>query len=486
MAGKISKRIVDATQADPARDVWLWDSELKGFGLRVRPTGHRVYVVEYRPGSGGRSAPKRRITIGRHGSPWTPETARREAERVLGLVAAGADPASNKATLRGAPTVAEFGARYLTDHVERRRKAATVKLYRAMAERFIYPAIGRKKVAEVTRQDVARLHNSLRATPYQANRALALVSAMFSYAETMGERPQASNPARGVERFGEEARERLLSPFELACIGEALRQADEMAAEIDRAAEALQAAQERLRTAVGTAQDAARRDVAAARTRLRYVGAGAVPPQVLAYVRLLMFTGARSAEILTLRWTWVDFGRAEARLPDSKTGRKTVHLPPPAIAVLEALPRLDGNPFVIFGQGGASHFVGVHKPWGRILDAASVVAWSDSERAPAALIDRLEHRLGRWPTAAECRDAAELENVELPPIFDGLRLHDLRHAFASVAAGSGLGLPIIGKLLGHAQPATTARYAHLASDPLKAAAASVAETIAAAMAPGRD
>lgn len=226
LLAKISKRAVDATQPDPARDLWIWDIGLKGFGMRVRPTGHRVYVVEYRPGAGGRSAPKRRVTIGRHGSPWTPESARREAERILGLVASGIDPASNKAALRGSPTVAEFGARYMEEHVERKRKARTAEHYRALADRFLFPALGRKKVSEITRQDVARLHNSMRETPYQANRCLALASALFAYAERVGERPAASNPARGIERFGEETRERLLSPFELGCIGEALRRAE--------------------------------------------------------------------------------------------------------------------------------------------------------------------------------------------------------------------------------------------------------------------
>lgn len=488
MPVRITKRLVDATEPE-AREVWVWDVELRGFGLRVQPSGHKSYVLEYRPGAGGRSAPKRRVTIGRHGSPWTPETARREAERILGLVASGADPAANKATLRGGPTVAELGTAWLRDHVERKRKPATAKLYRDMAERFVYPAIGRRKVAEVTRQDVVRLHNGMSGTPYQANRCLAIVSALFNYAELMGERPQNSNPARKVERFDEEARERLLSPFELGCIGEALRRAEAAAVEQAGAVEALQAAQERLVAAEGRGSGrdtrAARAGVAAARARLREIGRGVIPLQVIAYVRLLMFTGARSSEILGLRWAWVDVERAELRLPDSKTGRKTVHLPPPALDVLEGLPRITGNPFVIFGEGDApAHFVGVHKPWRRILDAASVVAWSTGGGEPAEIVSRLEACLGRVPTAEECRDAAADAGAELPEPFAGLRLHDLRHAFASVAAGSSLGLPIIGKLLGHTQPATTNRYAHLAADPLKSAAAAVAGSIAESMGGG--
>jgi integrase len=159
-------------------------------------------------------------------------------------------------------------------------------------------------------------------------------------------------------------------------------------------------------------------------------------PYAVAAVKLLIFTGARLGEVLGLRWDWIDFERGEARLPDSKTGAKTLHLPPPALAVLAALPQLDGNPYLIAGAKPGAALVNLEKPWRAI-------------RASAGL--------------------------------DDVRLHDLRHAFASIAASSGMGLPIIGKMLGHSQPATTARYAHLASDPVKAAAAAVANNIAAAM-----
>src|SRR5205085_2933071 len=153
----------------------------------------------------------------------------------------------------------------------------------------------------------------------------------------------------------------------------------------------------------------------------------------------MVFTGARLGEVLGLRWEWIDFERGEARLPDSKTGAKTLHLPPPALAVLADLPRLDGNPHVIVGHKAGAALTDLQTPWQSIRKTAGL---------------------------------------------DDVRLHDLRHAFASVAASSGMGLPIIGKMLGHTQAATTHRYAHLASDPVKAAAAAVAGKIAAAMGSG--
>ena len=153
----------------------------------------------------------------------------------------------------------------------------------------------------------------------------------------------------------------------------------------------------------------------------------------------MLFTGARLSEILTLRWEHVDIQRGDARLPDSKSGAKTVQLPPPALAVLAGLTRVEGNPHVIVGQKDGAGLVNLEKPWRAI-------------RAAAGLPD--------------------------------VRLHDLRHAFASVGAAGGDSLLVIGKLLGHTQAATTARYAHLSADPVKAAAAAISGQIAAALGGG--
>ncbi len=390
MRDKITKRAVDALKpgADGAEAV-LWDTEVKGFGLRVQRGGSKSYIVHYRTGS-GRRAPLRKLTIGKHGAPWTPEQARSEAKRLLGIVETGADPAADKIARKEAPTLGDLAERFLAEHAEAKRKASTATEYRRLLDRIILPALGKRKVIEITRQDVGKLHHSLRQAPYQANRVLAVLSKMFNLAEHWGLRPDGLNPCRHVEKFGERKRERMLSSAELGRLGEAL-------------------------------------------------SAHAGSPYTAAAVKLLVFTGARLNEVLSLRWDWIDFDRGEARLPDSKTGAKTLHLPPPALSVLAELPRLDGNPHVIVGHKTGAAMVNLEKPWRAI-------------RATAGL--------------------------------DDVRLHDLRHAFASVAASSGMGLPIIGKMLGHTQAATTHRYAHLASDPVKAAAAAVAGKIAAAMGSG--
>ena len=390
MRDKITKRSVDALRpAADGSEAVIWDTEVKGFGVRAQRGGSKSYIVHYRAGT-GRGAPLRKVTIGRHGAPWTAETARKEARRLLGLVEGGADPAAAKIARREAPTVADLVERFFAEHVQAKRKASTGLVYRQLLDRVVLPALGKRKVVDITRADVAKFHHENRAAPYQANLMRAMLSKMFNLAEVWGLRPDRSNPCRHVEKFRERKRERMLSPAELARLGDALA---------------------------------------------AFEGS----PYAVAAVKLLVFTGARLGEVLGLRWEWIDFERGEAKLPDSKSGAKTLHLPPPALQVLTELPRLEGNPHVIVGQKAGAAMGDIQTPWRAIRGAAGL---------------------------------------------DDVRLHDLRHAFASVAASSGMGLPIIGKILGHTQAATTHRYAHLASDPVKAAAAAVAGKIAAAMGSG--
>lgn len=382
--GRLIKRAVDAVLPE-AKDVYLWDSDLAGFGLKVTPAGKKVYLVQYR--LGGRAGRVRRVTIGQHGSPWTVDAARREAQGILGDVAKGIDVAEARRLQKhidaSAPTMAELSARFLSEHADAKRKPRTASEYRRLFLKLILPVMGDMRVADVSRQDVARFHHARRGTPGSANRAVSLLSKFFNLAEVWGYRPDGSNPCRHIEKYPERKRERFLSAVELARLGEALE---------------------------------------------GYSGS----PYVVAAIKLLIFTGARLGEILGLRWEWIDLECGEVRLPDSKTGAKILHLPPPAVTVLQGIRRLEENPHVIVGGVPGAALVNLEKPWCAI------------------------------------RKVAGLEDV---------RLHDLRHSFASVAVSSGLGLPMIGKILGHTQVTTTARYAHLASDPVKAAAAMVADKI---------
>jgi integrase len=175
---------------------------------------------------------------------------------------------------------------------------------------------------------------------------------------------------------------------------------------------------------------------------------GSEDAHAIAAIRLLLLTGCRRDEILTARWEWIDFERGLLNLPDSKTGSKAVYLSPAALAVLSAIPRLDNNPFVIAGKKEGQRFVGLRRVWVRVRTAAKL--------APSALANgKLEH----------------------------VRLHDLRHSFASLSASGGASLLMIGKLLGHSNPATTARYSHLLDDPLRRVSESVGNRLSAAFKP---
>jgi integrase len=386
MKKRISKRTVDAIKPSD-RDTFLWDTDVSGFGLKVTPAGKRVYILQYRQGA--RKAPWR-YTIGPHGQ-WAPEQARREAQRLRGLIAKGENPVLDRQARKGDGTVADVAATFMDEHVRARRKDRTVAEYQRLFDKLILPRVGRLPIKDVTRHDVARVHHALRDTPYQANRVIALLSKLMNWAELKGYRSDNSNPCRHVERNEEDRRERFLSGAELAALGKAMAKAES-------------------------------KDLAS--------------PYAIAAIRLLVLTGARLNEILTLKWDEVNFERSRLKLADSKTGRKAIYLSAAALEVLHSMPRVEGNPYVIVGHKTGSHLVNIQKPWQLIRGLAKL---------------------------------------------DDLRIHDLRHSYASVGAASGMSLPIIGALLGHSQPATTARYAHLADDPLRAAGDRIAGQIAAAM-----
>jgi integrase len=389
MRGKITKRTVDATNPGE-RDVFLWDTDLRGFGLKVSPAGSKVYLVQYR--LGGREAPTQRYTIGKHGSPWTPDKAREEAVRLLGRVANEVDPTKErKAKLAAhradaeAPTLAEFADRYIDEYAKPYKKPRTVEEDERNLRLHIKPTLGKLKFRDITAAQIAKFHASGRGTPTNANRCRALLSHLFKMAEVWGERPPGSNPCRYVEKFGERKRERFLSTDELTRVADALERAE-----------------------------------------------GKEPPSAIAAIRLLILTGCRLSEILSLRWEWIDFDRGCLILPDSKT----VPLWAPALRALAELPRQEGSPYVLPAERGDGHFVGIQKPWQRVRAAAGL---------------------------------------------DDVRIHDLRHSFASIAVSGGDSLYLVGKVLGHRQSRTTERYAHLKDDPLRAVANRTSERIAAIM-----
>ncbi|MFG1383955.1 tyrosine-type recombinase/integrase [Xanthobacter sp. V3C-4] len=436
---RITKRTVDSLPAVDSPKVF-YDSTLPGFGIRVMPSGAKAFVVEYRPGGGGRGVAKRRMKLGTYGE-ITPEQARDLARDALADVRRGEDPAGARAAERAAPTVAEMAERWLAEEVRPKKKPKTAAGYAALMANHVIPALGSRKAAGITEADVARLHRRVGATArIAANRAVAALSAAFTWAQRARIVPKGHNPCQGLDRFRETRRETFLSGQQLERLGAAIREAETVGIpwEPDPAGKVKHAPK-------------------AANRRVR------IAPHAAAALRLLIFTGARLGEILNLRWEHVDFERGLLLLPDSKTGKKAIVLNAPALAILAELPRMGA--YAIAGEDPKKPRSDLKAPWAAVARRAGFMESVEKIGEDGKL---LKDRAGR-PVLEERAT---------------VRLHDLRHTHASVGAGAGLGLQMIGKLLGHTQAATTQRYAHLADDPLRAASETIGARLAAAMGEG--
>lgn len=421
---KLGRRSVEAAAAEAAT-YRLWDSDLKGFGLKVSTQGIKTYFVWYRAGQ-GRAAPRREYTIGRHGE-FTPQLARDEAAKVLGLVRLGHDPQANRQHARKELTVAELCDRYLIEGVAL-KKASTIVTDTARIRAHIKPLLGKRSVSGVTADDVDRFMRDIaggktakvrkpstkqlrakglkgkalksqdrrrrsdsaaRGGKGTATRTVGLLGSIFAFA--VRAKLRADNPVRGVKRFKDNQSQRFLSATELGRLTAAL-------------------------------------------SAMELAGANR---HGLSIIRLLLLTGARKGEIEGLRWSEVDIARSRLALEDSKTGARFVPLGAAALEVFGKLP-ISRSEFVFPGSGdNGRHYVGTPRLWAAVLKSAG------------------------------------LQKV---------RLHDLRHTYASFGVAGGLSLPMIGAILGHRDVKTTQQYAHLADDPVRAAADLTAGAIAGAMA----
>ena len=381
---KITKRNVES-QAPSNKAIYLWDGNLSGFGLKILPSGRKTYLVQYR--MGGRKGRTRRMTIGVHGTVTT-EQARREAKTLLAKVSLGIDPLADKDKAKQAPTTDELLQKFLTEYVDVKLGPRTQVEYHTVIRLKVPKSFRRKYIHEVSRRDVAQIHQSMSDMPTRANKTIMVLSKFFNWCEENEYRDNYTNPCRHVKKYKEEARQRFLSQEE----------------------------QERLKQSLVTAEND-----------------NLATPYAIESIRMLMFTGARLREILDLKWSFINWELGVLSLPKSKTGAKTIYLNPQALEVLKRVLRQKDNPYVFCGVKQGQPIINLQKPWRRIRSMANL---------------------------------------------DDVRLHDLRHTFASVAVMNGMSLPIVGALLGHSKPQTTARYAHLASDPLLEAAELIGRKIA--------
>lgn len=423
---RLTQDLVAGLEPRPS-DYVVWCKALPGFGCRVRPTGSKSFIAQYR--IGGRNAPTRKVTIGSYGK-LTVEAARKAATIVLAKAELGDDEAAERAKKRAEMTVAQLCDEYLRDGCEL-KKVSTLVTDRSRIERHIKPLLGRRQIGDVTRADVERFMRDVAGgktavdvkTKKQgraivtggkgaATRTVRLLGGIFSYAVERGYIQ--SSPRAGVRTYADGKGERFLSLDELEKLGASLREAETVGLPWSFNNDKLSKHR--------PVKDENRREV--------------ISPHAIAAIRLLLLTGARAGEILSLRWRDVDFERGILNLADSKTGAKKVVLGAAALAVLADVKRI--GDYVVAGADPEKPRSDLKRPWSRITAHAGL---------------------------------------------EGVRLHDVRHSFASVSAAAGMGLGMVGKLLGHSSPNTTARYSHLADDPVRRAADSISSAISSAIGP---
>jgi integrase len=360
MTTKLTDRDIRKLSVPATGNRITYDTEVKGFGIRVTAGGNRSFILNYRREDDGR---ERRATIGAFPT-WEVAAARAEAKRLRREIDGGGDPVGRLKEARSAPSMRDLCNRFIAEHLPRKRHW-TQQSYKQTVAADILPALGAMKVASVSFADIDRLHRRIsERAPTKANRTVAILSKMFSLSikwEMRGD-----NPAKGIERNGESKRKRYLNGDEPQRLAAALDKYDNQ--------------------------------------------------QVADAIRLILLTGARKAEVLGAKWDQFNLNIDHV-----------VPLSAPARELLDNLRKSKhGNSEYLF----------------------------PSTRAE----DGRQHDItGAWRTICKAAN------------ITGLRIHDLRHNFASVLASSGHSLPIIGALLGHTQAATTQRYAHLFDDALKAA-----------------
>jgi integrase len=378
MAQRLTDRTVKGLPRPEAGNRIYYDDLVSGFGCRVTAAGARAFVLNYRRRGDGI---ERRYTIGSFPD-WTVAGAREEAKALRRAIDAGGDPVGDLRSEREAPTVNDLCDRFVAEYLPRKRPS-TQKTYGQQITSEVRPALGRLKVANVAFADIDGLHRAItkRGRKYRANRVIALLSCMFTM--SIKWRMRADNPCKGIERNDEAKRKRYLTGAEL----------------------------ERLSAALSKYADQDTADI----------------------FRFLLLTGARSGEVLSVRWADIDLETGVWTKPGATTKQRTDHVVPlnaPARQLLAERAQ-DNSEYVFPGRNGG-HRAYVKDAWAQICKAAKIT---------------------------------------------GLRIHDLRHSYASILASSGVGLQAIGALLGHTQPQTTHRYAHLFDDHLRQATERVGEVV---------
>ena len=366
---KLTNKNVDQLLAD-TKSYIEWDSEVKGFGVRVNLNLKKTFILKFRVGQ-GRSAQVRKPVIGTFGV-MKVEEARKIARKWLLEASEGKDP---KEVDKTNVMLKDFFEVYLEHYANLKKKPSSIEEDKRLMRLHISPSFGKVCIKDITRAMITKHHQSMHATPHGANRMLALLSKMMNLAEKWEYRPLNSNPCKHIDRYKEQGREVYLTMSQIEKIGLATNELEKTES-----------------------------------------------PYIIAAIKMLLFTGRRTSEILTLRWEYLDFENSKMHLPETKTGAKTFHLSSTTKQLLFSLPSREG--FVFKSVVSGKRVTIVRHIWKKICKLADI---------------------------------------------DNVRVHDLRHTYASLAIHQGFSLPIISKMLGHTDTRTTERYAHLHDDPVNQA-----------------
>lgn len=349
----------------------VWDTEVKGLGCKVYSTGRKVYYFLYRSSN---SNTKQRLKVGVHAS-ITCDIARDIARGWAGDIARRINPKEHiekqEAKEKQSITMDCFLKIYVEKYKNVYNKQTTIDRDAYRIKGVILPFFGNLKISDISHDDLIRFQAHMKNSPIQFNRCNAILSKAFSLAELWGYRYKNTNPCHGIQKYPEKKKERFLTQIEIETLDDILNLPEVVKL---------------------------------------------TSPYSIAAIRMLMYTGCRSGEILSLKWSDVFLTEGYLHLKDSKTGEKTIPINESAKSILINLRQQKGNPYVFVGEKPGACLTTLKTAWTKV------------------------------------RRLAKLEEV---------RIHDLRHTFASLAIKQGVDLYTVSKLLGHKNIATTTRYAHL-------------------------
>jgi integrase len=373
---KLTKKLVESS-LPREKDYVIWDDEIKGFGCRILPSGHKTYVFHY-------TSPTTRkysyLKIGVHGS-YTVDLARDKAKKWCADIAQDIDPKDMKKAkqveVQQSMLFEDFWKVFTEKYIKEHHKLSTIKRDSSRIHTYIIPFFGNKKISDISQKDVLGFKDSMSHIRGNCTKCLRLLNVAFNQAELWECIPRNSNPCKGVSKHPDRRMNRFLSDAELERLNQVLAERTE---------------------------------------------ADAASKYTIAAFRLLIYTGCRLGEVLSLRWEDVNLKENFIHLKDSKVGERGIPLNESAKNVILGLKKQADNPYVFCGDKPGTHLVTLQKTWERIRQKAGI---------------------------------------------PDVRIHDLRHSFASFALKKGVSLYGVSKLLGHKNIATTTRYAHLELEELK-------------------